>query len=197
MAGVFLADDVMKGVAAVPGEDVVGNAALYRPWQVSDELEEPDEPESLTGLDIVYAIDHNGYCGALFAERETAKCAADKCRAVTNSATWGEFRRAWPGDDFDRSHEDDPPDDAPFLRADQPALGEGFPEYPWLPDAVVSWFPEDLIEKYGGKVRFTPEGSDLYLPADRAEEIAGDLRARGSAVEVSVDDLPAWIAYWH
>lgn len=155
------------------------------------------EPDCPSGLDIVYAIDSPGFCGVLFAERATAKFAADKCRAVTGSSTWGEFRRAWPDDYFNKNREDDPPEEAPFLRADLPDLGEGFDEEPWPPDAVVSWFPIDLIEKYAGKVRYTPEGSDLFLPAEKADEIAADLRAGGNDVEKSVDDLPAWIAYWH
>jgi hypothetical protein len=151
----------------------------------------PEDSDSPRGLDIVYVVD-DGWGSALFAERDAAKVAAEKCRAMTNSTTWGEFRQAWPDDDFEwcaDRFEDDPPDDAKFSRKDLPGLGEGFPEDPWLPDVVVDWFPEDLIEKYGGKERFTDGGSDLFLPAKHAHEIATDLHARGNVVEESVDDL--------
>ena len=147
-----------------------------------------------TGLDIVFIAD-DGRGGALFAERRIAKIAADMCRAVTDSNTWGQFRQIWPGDDFDESN-GYPPDGTPFDRSDLPALGEGFPEEPWPPDEAVSWFPEDLIDKYGCRVRFTSEGSDLYVPQAAARDIAEELRARGNLVEESADDLPTWTSYW-
>ena len=41
----------------------------------------------------------------------------------------------------------------------------------------------------------TPNGLELYLPAEGAEKIALELRARGHLVEESIDDLPEWISY--
>ena len=129
----------------------------------------PEDTDGPHGLDIVYVADFYG--DALFAESADAKLAADKCRAVANSAPWGEFRQAWPDSDFEWLEgrlESNPPDDAEFSRSDVPPVGEGFPEDPWLPDVVVDWFPEDLIEKYGGKVGFTDGGYHLTLPGQTA-----------------------------
>lgn len=174
-----------------PGPDIPEEAPSS---EIPDQDSEPVE-NLPTGLDIVY-VEDDRRGGALFAERLTARTAADKCRAVTDSKTWGEFRTIWPDDYFDEIN-GYPPDDTPFDRSDLPPLGEGFPEYPWLPDDVVSWFPDDLITKYGCRVRFTSEGSDLYVPQDAARDIAEELRARGNRVEESVDDLPIWTNYWY
>jgi hypothetical protein len=157
-----------------------------------------EDSEGPHGLDIAYVADFYG--DALFAESADAKLAADKCRAVANSATWGEFGQAWPDSDFEwleGRFEGNPPDDAEFSRNDVPPVGEGFPEDPRLPDVVVDWFPEDLIERYGGKVGFTDGGYHLTLPGKHAHEIAAELRARGNVVEESVDDIPEWISYYY
>jgi hypothetical protein len=47
-----------------------------------------------------------------------------------------------------------------------------------------------LIEKYGGWVEHSMASDDsLYLPAETADEIAEELRARGYSVEPSPVDL--------
>lgn len=194
-----------RGVAQAQIEDALRREGVALPDpETTDESERMRTPEGdadaaaellPTGLDIVYAK-NDGRGGALFAVRRIAKVAADKCRAVTESKTWGQFRAKWPDDHFDEDY-GYPPDDAPFGRSQLPPLGEGFPEDPWLPDYVVSWFPDDLQEKYGCEVRFTSEGSDLYVPPEHADAIAEELRARGNRVEESDGDLQTWTAYWY
>ena len=144
-------------------------------------------------LDIVYAVSQD-FDGALFAERSTAGWAAETWRALTKSQTWGEFRAAIQDDSYSED-EEYPPDDARFSPHQLRGFDDGYYPGPWPPDAAAEWFPEDLIEKYGGECQLTPEGFHLYLPADSAEKIARELRARGHTVEESTDDLPEWISY--
>jgi hypothetical protein len=159
----------------------------------------PAESESSEPLDIVYTVnDHFG--PALFAERQTANRAAQIWRAVMRSTTWGEFKKTMPVDLWkdvvDSLDEAVPSDDAPFSSDDVPGWGDdGYYPGPWPPEAVLDWFPEDLIDKYGGDVQANPNGANLYLPAENAEKVAAELRARGHRVEESIDDLPEWISY--
>ena len=55
------------------------------------------------------------------------------------------------------------------------------PEAPeWVRQSQLDWFPEELIDKYGGTLyRTRLNGDALDLPADKAEQIAEDLRALG------------------
>lgn len=44
-------------------------------------------------------------------------------------------------------------------------------------DIVYAWFPEDLIEKYGGSAGLTgPTYDQLYFPNGVADDIAEELR---------------------
>jgi hypothetical protein len=159
----------------------------------------PVDSESSVDLDIVYT-DSAPFLGALFSERETAKRAAQIWRAVTQSTTWGEFRKTMPADIWkevvDLLDEDAPSDDTPISPDDVPGWGgDGYYLGPWPPEAVIDWFPEDLIDKYGGSITPNPNGANLELPVESADQIAADLRARGHTVEKSIDDLPEWISY--
>jgi hypothetical protein len=60
----------------------------------------------------------------------------------------------------------------------------------------VEWFPEDLIDKYGGEVDWAnPNYDNLFLPGDAADEIADELRVRGHRVEKTLTgDLPYWLS---
>lgn len=68
---------------------------------------------------------------------------------------------------------------------------------PWLPEEEVEWFPEDLIDKYGGDVDWAnPNYDNLSLPGDAADDIADELRTRGHRVEKTLTgDLPDWLSY--
>ncbi len=64
----------------------------------------------------------------------------------------------------------------------------GYPE--WLANTEIRWFPKDLIKKYVGGVEHSMASDDsLYLPAEKAEEIAVALRALGHNVEPCPVDL--------
>jgi hypothetical protein len=159
----------------------------------------PTDADASDGLDIVYTVsDQSNY--ALFAERDTAKRAAQIWRAVMRSTTWGEFKKTMPVDLWEDVveplGEDVPSDNAPFSSDDVPGWGnDGYYPGPWLPEAAVDWFPEDLIDKYGVAVLATPNGLELWVPTEAADQVAAELRARGHTVEKSIDDLPEWISY--
>jgi len=149
-------------------------------------------------LDIVYTP--QWYFGVLFAERALAKRVAQIARAVCESKTWGDFRKAMPAEDWDEvvlQREVTTAADTPFSRE---AFGwgeDGWFTGPWPPQEALSWFPEDLIEKYGGKADTAgPNYEQLILPAEAAEAIATDLRARGHAVEKTLTgDLRNWLSF--
>ena len=150
-------------------------------------------------LDIVYVTDSP--LGALFAAREVAQCAAQIWRAVYESNTWGEFLAALPApyreQVIDLLGEELPAKDTPFSSDDAPGWeGDGNFLGPWPPQAVLKWFPEDLIDEYGGKVEPNPNGENLELPADAGDRIAEELRARGHRVEKTPSgDLATWLHY--
>ena len=131
---------------------------------------------------------------ALFVDSGTASRAAQAWRALTKSQTWGEFRAAIQDDSYSEE-EDYPPDDAKFSPYQLRGFDNGYGPGPWPPDAAAELFPEELIEKYGGDLDATPNGLDLYFPAENVEKLAAELRARGHTVEESTDDLPEWFSY--
>lgn len=147
-------------------------------------------------MDLVYKVSEEGEL--VFAERESALYAAQLYDALLNSATWSEFRSKLPAggweefvekwgsrDDDDNSIDDFPKGDEPF---DDHFIETGYPE--WLANTAIQWFPRDLVEKYGGYVEHSiASDSSLYLPDDKAEDIAADLRLRGHSVEPSPVDL--------
>lgn len=63
--------------------------------------------------------------------------------------------------------DDFPTGNAPFLFSDCYSQ-TGYPE--WLANTAVYWFPEELVEKYGGWVDHSMASDDsLYLLAESAE----------------------------
>ena len=148
-------------------------------------------------MDLVYKVDdENG--NVVFAAREKALHVAQTYNALENSKSWAEFRAQLPRggwEEFlvrraDRDDDDNPVDNFPTgcEPFDATIIETGHPE--WLANTAISWFPTDLIKKYNGKVEHSPASDDsLYLPADKAQEIAADLRVLGHAVEPSPVDL--------
>lgn len=149
-------------------------------------------------MDIVYGIDDYG--NLVFAERELALYVAQLYDALLNSATWGEFREKLPeggweeflekygsyDEDSDQPRDDFPCGSEPFEHSRY--IETGYPD--WLANTMLKWFPEDLIDKYGGYTQHSMASDDsLYLPEEKAEEIAADLRARGHTVEPSPVNL--------
>ncbi len=139
-------------------------------------------------MEIVYRINSGD---VVFAERNRAAYVAHIWKALEESETWGELRRNLPNGEweeyfqphFEEHEEEIPDDDVPFEAADAPGHGDG--DYPaWLAQEQLEWFPPELIKKYGGDVAQTAlNGAFLELPADKAEQIAEDLRAMGHTVE--------------
>ena len=148
-------------------------------------------------LDIVYRP--HWYFGVLFAERTLAKRVAQTVRAVNESTTWGQFRKALPAEDWAELVEqgdDIPPDDTPFSAAAFGWSDDGLYTGPWPPGESLKWFPKELIEKYGGKVEGGPWYDNLFLPPEAADAIADELRARGHRVEKTLTgDLFDWGRY--
>ena len=62
--------------------------------------------------------------------------------------------------------------------------------------AELRWFPQDLIDKYGGEVDWANANYDnLSLPDDAADDIADELRARGHRVDETLsEDLNYWLS---
>ena len=138
-------------------------------------------------MDIVYAL--SGTYGILFATREAAEYYGQIARAVRDSTTWGDFRNALPEniweEEFLSNFDDDVPDDNDPFPTDDYQYGYN----------ELSWFPDDLIEKYQANADYTgPDYDLLYFPegAD-AEAIAEDLRGRGHKVEKDTGNLSDWL----
>lgn len=146
-------------------------------------------------VDVVYrlGVGSNGCDSVVFAERTRAERVASIIDALQNSTTWGEFRSALPEGEwaahfkeyFGDAEEDPPTNDDAFEADDVVGYADG--DYPeWLGQVQLEWFPKELIDKYGGEItQSVLNGSALDLPADKAEQIAEDLRALGHTVECS------------
>lgn len=139
-------------------------------------------------MEIVYRIDGGE---VVFAERNSAAYVAHILKALEDSKTWGELRLKLPDGEWDEHfqphfedyEEEVPADDELFQASDAPGYEEG--DYPaWLAQEALDWFPPELIKKYGGDVGASVlNGNYLELPADKAKQIAEDLRAMGHTVE--------------
>ena len=134
------------------------------------------------GLDLVYTPSE--YFGVVFAKRDIAGRTAQVWRAVQGSATWGEFRAAMPAADreevINQLGEDIPCDDSRFDPENVAWGDDGDFIGPWPPSDALDWFPEDLIDKYGGEIDWdNPNHNQLFLPREAADDIADELRARG------------------
>jgi hypothetical protein len=109
---------------------------------------------------------------------------------------WEQLVELWDG--WYESDVPIPPDDTPFTPDD---VGWGDDGYylisPWLPEVEREWFPEDLIDKYGGEVEWANANYDqLFLPGEAADDIAEELRARGHQVEKTINgDLNYWLEW--
>jgi hypothetical protein len=148
-------------------------------------------------MDLVYSVDDEGW-NVVFAEYDKAMY-VDQLYDALGSRTWGDFRASLPEGGWEEflgkfGGEYDADDNLVnnFPTGSEPFVGDYrqtcYPE--WLANTELDWFPKDLIEKYGGCVEHSMASDDsLYLPAEKAEEIAADLRARGHTVEPSPVNL--------
>lgn len=132
-------------------------------------------------MDIVYNINNEAQGAAVFAERSLAEEVAQIWQALRSATTWGEFKAAMPRVEYERlveslELEDEVDPNAIFNASIVPGYDDG--DYPtWLQAEALHWFPEELIDQYGGASSSTLNGPYLYLPAERADEIAEALRA--------------------
>ena len=133
--------------------------------------------------------------GVVFAEKAKAESVARIHQACDTATTWGEFRSQLTAEEWaeivdnnDLDDEDYDPTDPFDASKDITGYADGF--YPeWLQATMLGWFPKDLITKYSGdEADSVHNGEFLILPAERADEIASDLTARGHVVERS--ELP-------
>jgi hypothetical protein len=132
-------------------------------------------------VDLVYKVDDENF-NVVFAERRVAlyvRNSMTRCAPIPGPSLGSRFPRA-VGKNSSKSSGSEP--------FDGDYMQTGYPE--WLANTEIQWFPEDLIKKYGGSVEHSMASDDsLYLPAEKAEEIAHDLRALGHTVEPSPVDL--------
>lgn len=142
-------------------------------------------------MKILYAVSETD--AAVFAERSMAESVGRTRQAISESATWGELRKALDDEaaaelsvmlsDSDIVRTDDETLDAD----DIPGYADG--DYPtWLQQVMLDWFPSDLIDRYGARSNSVLNGEFIDIPGDCAEEVAEELRQRGHTVERT--DLP-------
>ncbi len=139
-------------------------------------------------MDILYTTSDE-FEGAVFAERAKAESVARIYDACLTATTWGGFKSKLAPEEYAEVLENNDLDEAaidpagPFDAAvDVTGFADGF--YPaWLHQDMLTWFPRDLVAKYGGEEALSlHNGEFLVLPADRADEIAADLVGRGHTV---------------
>ena len=136
-------------------------------------------------MDIVYKEIDIAPDSVTFARRSDAEEVAQIWVALETAKTWGEFRAMLPEGEWEENLEDyfeeGPPDDKPFDSDAVPGHPDG--DYPqWLRQTMLEWLPQELNGKYGEVRMSVLNGEYLDLPADKAEEIAADLRAMGHTV---------------
>ena len=134
-----------------------------------------------------FAYGSNGEYCVVFAPRDRAEYVAQIYTALSDSGTWGEFKKNLPEGEWERYFtevlDESPDDEQAFDADDVPGHPDG--DYPpWLAQEQLEWFPSELIAKHDGDVGLTVwNGPSLNLPADNAEAIADDLTAMGHTVE--------------
>lgn len=143
-------------------------------------------------MDVVYRIIETG--DLVFAEREQAESVARIRSACAESTTWGEFKAAVRADEFAEvldnldADEADVDPAAAFDPDELPGYTDG--NYPqWLQQSMLSWFPAELIERFGSDVDSVLNGEFLELRPEDAEAIAGALRDLGHHVEPTDLDI--------
>lgn len=157
------------------------------------------------GTEIVYTA--SAAYGVLFAECDTAAFYGRIARAVRDSTTWGEFRQSAPKSFYEEAINecDDVPDDREPFPGGRFHYDGANGWYPggWPTEDELRWFPDDLIDKYGGVIEKYNGTADhtglhydqLYFPGDvDPDAIAADLRDRGYEVQrIDSGDLADWL----
>jgi hypothetical protein len=128
-------------------------------------------------------------CGtATFAPRKLAEYVDQIHHAISQSNTWGQFRKLMPSDEYQRfmkEHFDENDEPRPPARAkfDAGTTGLESGDYPpWLAPMMDRWIPRDLLDKYATKEATTLNGDYWEIQEEDADSLAGELRALGYRV---------------
>lgn len=133
--------------------------------------------------------------GLVFATPERAKEINRSHRAIEDSQTWGEFRRAVPSSDYEEivsavfgeAGEDRPEADDPFDSSAVPGYCDG--DYPpWLAPEMEDVLPPAVVDRFGRWEETCINGSYVHFDPAREAEIVEMLRSAGFDV-VRRDDL--------
>lgn len=117
--------------------------------------------------------------------------------AISDAATWGEFRRAITTErvrELEDNLEELPPDDEPFDPTEIFGYGDGdWPE--WLHQEMLGWIPGDLIAQFGSVQESVLNGPMAEIPADAGAAMAAELETHGFHC-VHDDELVTLAAGW-
>ena len=142
---------------------------------------------------LFYTVGPTG--GLVFAEAGRVLKVAGVYRAIEDSRTWGEFRKALPLGEYERiaqilkdCGDGELPDDSDVFNAEMvPGFCDG--DYPpWLEQEMESLSPWEVIERFGRREQTSFNGSFYHLDPEHGEEIIRVLRQHGYVVE-EADDL--------
>ncbi|QDL37209.1 hypothetical protein [Rhodoferax sediminis] len=138
-------------------------------------------------------VPHNN--GVVFATPTRAHFIGRIHRAIENSNTWGEFRKAMPRDEyskvirdtFDEAGERRPKSTDEFDR-DVAGYSEG--DYPlWLQLELDHVLPIEILKRYGRRTDTFVSGTYWDLPPESLPAMLAELEALGWVLE-SAQDLP-------
>jgi hypothetical protein len=143
------------------------------------------------GAELVYGVYRNDEL--VFIPKQQAFELAQLREALTTAKTWGEFKAKVPAhlyketvylySDYEEDDEDGEEPEAPgdkdeFVADDIPGHGDG--DWPiWAAQAMLEWVPQDVQERFGRVAATRLSGEYLYLPENRADEIASAMQSHG------------------
>lgn len=147
------------------------------------------------GTELVYG----NYRGdeLVFIPKQQAVELAQLRQALESAATWGEFKQMAPAhlyqevalmvSDYDEEAGQLPQDADPFDADSIPGYGDR--DWPtWAAQAMLEWVPQDVQDRFGSAAGTTLSGDYLYLPEEKADEIAQAMQEHGYPC-VRDDDL--------
>ena len=153
-----------------------------------------EKKETVMGMTLYYRESiANG--GLVFAEPKRAEYIARVHDAITESKTWGEFRKRMPKAEYSklmkwRFDEDGirrPRSTDPFSMDAIPQYYDG--DYPdWLQQEMDVLLPEEILEKYGTMEQTMLNGDYLHIEKEHEKAICEDLEKLGYKI-IKREDL--------
>jgi hypothetical protein len=144
-----------------------------------------DKEETAMSMTLYYRESPaNG--GLVFAEPERAEYIARVHDAITESKTWGEFRKRMPkaeytkvmGWKFDEDGIRRPKSTDSFSMDDMPEYSDG--DYPdWLQQEMDVLLPDEILGKYGTMEETMLNGDYIHIEKEHEETICQDLEKLG------------------